>query len=401
MPYRLIAASLLTMAAAFGQGRGPGGGGNPTTTPPPSGGNTPPISNTPGRPGAPSTGNFPPSTYPGDTPQPIMITGKVVLDDGTAPPPGILIERICAASRPHPEGYTDAKGHFAITLGQEIGVMPDASEAPSRNTMAGGNPMGGITQSQLVSCELRAMLPGYRSDQVSLAGKRYMGESEVGTLVLHRLNNVQGLTTSATSALAPKDAKKAYEHGMDAIKKKKVDEAQKDFEKAVEIYPKYAAAWFELGQVYEQRDHIDKAREAYNQALAADSKYINPYERLYRFSVQEQKWQDVADTTDKVLRLNPYDFPGAYYFNGVANLQLNKLDAAEKSMREAVKLDTRHENPRTNYVLGIILAQKQDYAAAAECLRAYLKDVPQGKDSDKVRAQLAEIEKVAQAKQQN
>jgi superkiller protein 3 len=210
---------------------------------------------------------------------------------------------------------------------------------------------------------------------------------------------VEGLTVSATSALAPKDAKKAYEKGLEAIKKSKPDDAQKEFEKAVELYPKYASAWFELGLVYEQRDHADKAREAYNHSIAADGKYINPQERLYMLAAKDQKWPEVGEMTEKVLRLNPYDFPSAYYFNGLANLQLNNLDAAEKSMREAVKLDARHENPRGNYILGIILAQKHDYPAAAECLRAYLKDVPQAKDAEKVRQQLVELEKVAQAKQ--
>jgi len=41
----------------------------------------------------------------------------------------------------------------------------------------------------------------------------------------------------------------------------------------------------------------------------------------------------VADATDRVIRMNPYDFPAAFYYNAVANLQLNKLDVAEKSAR--------------------------------------------------------------------
>ncbi len=398
MRYQIVAFALLTGATLSAQGRGGASTGSNTG----GAGNSPTIGS-PTRPGSttsPGNGPFSTSPFPGDAPHPILLTGKVALDDGTAPPPNILIERVCSGGRPHAEGYTDSKGHFTLTLGQEIGVMPDASEAPNRGDLPGANPaQGGVRDSQLATCELRASFPGFRSDVISLAGKRYMGESEVGTIVLHRLKNVEGLTVSATSALAPKDARKAYEKGLDAIKKNKPDDAQKEFEKAVEAYPKYASAWFELGRVYEQRDHADKAREAYNQSIAADGKYINPQERLYMISAKNQKWPEVAEMTEKVLRLNPYDFPSAYYFNGLANLQLNNLDAAEKSMREAVKLDTRHENPRGNYILGIILAQKRDYPAAADCLRAYLKDVPQANDADKVRQQLAELDKVARAKQ--
>ncbi|HWZ34378.1 MAG TPA: tetratricopeptide repeat protein [Bryobacteraceae bacterium] len=400
MLYRVFAATLFAAITLSAQGRGSTGGSSSTGGSTGAGAGTSTGGNI-GRPSSPSgtTGSLPTSTYPGDAPRPILITGKIMLDDGTPPPNGILIERVCAGGRPRPEGYTDSKGHFTFTLGQEMGVMADASEASNRNEATGANPMGGVRESQLAGCELRAVFAGFRSNVISLAGKQYMGDADVGTIILHRMNNVEGLTISATSALAPKDARKAYERGLDALKKSKTDDAQKEFEKAVDGYPKYASAWYELGRIYERRDHIDQAREAYNHALAADSKYVNPYERLYMLAGTEKKWQEVADTTDKVLRLNPYDFPAAYYFNGVANLQLNKLDVAEKSAREAVKLDTKHENPRSNYILGIILAQKQDLTGAADCLRAYLKDVPNGKDSDLVRRQLADIDKVAQAKQ--
>jgi len=73
--------------------------------------------------------------------------------------------------------------------------------------------------------------------------------TDVGRLVLHRLGQVEGLTISATSAMAPKDAQKAFEKGRDKAAKQKWDEARPFFEKAVQIYPKYAVAWFELGSI--------------------------------------------------------------------------------------------------------------------------------------------------------
>ena len=112
----------------------------------------------------------------------------------------------------------------------------------------------------------------------------------------------------------------------------------------------------------------------------------------------EGKWQEVADASDRVMHLDPYDYPGAYYYNAVANLQLRNFGPAEKSAREALKLDTQHTNPQILYVLGIILAQKQDYAGAAEHLRAYLRVAPDAKESDRVRKQLADLEKTIEAK---
>ena len=77
---------------------------------------------------------------------------------------------------------------------------------------------------RFIDCELRARLAGFRSQSVSLANRRPMDPPDLGTILLHRLSATEGTTVSAASLAAPKDAKKAYEKGMDALKKKKVPE---------------------------------------------------------------------------------------------------------------------------------------------------------------------------------
>ena len=242
----LPAAALFTMAPAWMQTPRPstGVGNNP------SGSIGAPSDGTRGtNPNNPSPFPSPSSTspFPSETTRPMLLTGKVVLDDGSAPGEPVLIERICLG-RPHPEGYSDAKGHFSITLGQEQNMLPDASETPARNTATPSNPTGGVRESDLMNCDLRASLAGFRSQDVSLANRRYLDDPNVGTIVLHRMANIEGLTISATSAMAPKDARKAYEKGLESVKKKKIDDAQKNFEKATGIYPKYASAWFDGGR---------------------------------------------------------------------------------------------------------------------------------------------------------
>jgi len=349
--------------------------------------------------GIPNSTSNPNSTIPDANRRPIFLSGKVMLNDGTLPGERVAIESVCN-NRRHIEGYTDSKGRFSFQFGQERGLFDDASDdSPASRAAAGRINSGGVTQNALMSCEIHAALPGFRSDSISLATHQYLDNPELGTIVLHRLANVEGLTISATSALAPKDARKDYEKGLEALKKNKDDEAQKDFEKAVQLYPKYATAWFELGKLHEKANQLDEARKAYMQAGEADAKYINPYERLYMLAYKDSKWQEVVEESDHVIRLNPYDFPNAYFFNAVANLRLNHLEPAEKSAREAVKLDTKGENPKVNYVLGVILANKQDFAGAAEYLRTYLKAVPNDPDNVKIRQQLADVEQQsAQAK---
>jgi tetratricopeptide (TPR) repeat protein len=391
----------------------PGGGGGGTTTPP--GGNTG---------GAGRTTPFPstnPNQQPGQqqTPfpemnRPIFLSGKVVTDDGTPPPETAVIERVCNGVN-RPEAYTDSKGRFSFELGKNQSMFVDASMSGpnaggfggsgignsggfgSQNTGMGGSSRGGggISERDLMGCEIRAVLPGYRSESVNLANRRAFDNPDIGTILLHRLGKVEGRIISATSLNAPKDAKKAFEKGQDLVKKKKADEAMKSFQKAVESYPKYAAAWYEMGRLQEALKQDAEARKSYEQALAADAKYLNPYLQLAGIAARASNWQDLADATDRAIKLDPFDYPQAYFYNSVANYNLKKYDAAERSAREAQKLDTRHEFPKTSHLLGILLAEKRDFSGAAEQMRNYLKFAPGARDAATVRTQLTEIEKLS------
>lgn len=336
--------------------------------------------------------------------RPIYLSGKVVMEDGTPPPEPVRIERVCNG-QPRPEGYTDTKGRFSIQLGQNTAMFSDASvgsandtfgdpAGPNRGGMGGFGAPGGrlLTERDLMGCELRADLAGYRSDVVNLSGRRMLDNPDVGTIVLRSIAGVEGRSISFTTLAAPKDAKKSYEKALELMKKKKVPEAQKELEKAVSLYPKYAVAWHLLGQIHQQANRVEDARKAYSEAIAADNKYVNPYLQMALLAASENNWQEVADTTDRVIRLNPVQFPQAFFYNSVANYNLQKWDAAEKSAREAVKLDTQHRMPKAQHLLGILLANKNDFAGAAENMKGYLQFAPQAPDADQVRKQLAEVE---------
>jgi tetratricopeptide (TPR) repeat protein len=355
----------------------------------------------------------PTSPFPDDNglgSQPIFISGTVLLSDGTALTERAKIERVCNGS-PRLETYTDKKGRFSFEVGRSL-EMQDASSGTDINGGAGsrlgGSRAGGASsrmggssaERALWGCELRAALAGFRSDVVSLTNIHYMDNPDVGAIILHRLGNVDGLTISVVSALAPKDARKAYEKGREAASKRNLDEAQKNFEKAVELYPKYSVAWFDLGRLQEQRDHAEEARKAYEQAVAAEPKYVEPYERLSWLALHESKWQELVDRTDQWLRLDPMSSPDVYYLSSIGNLQTQHLDAAEKNAREAIRLDPAKKNMRTRYILGLALAQKQEFTASAEAIRTFLEAAPDAKEAEAVRKQLAQIEEAARGKTQ-
>jgi tetratricopeptide (TPR) repeat protein len=321
------------------------------------------------------------------------------MEDGTPPPEPVPIQLVCRAS-PHNVGYTDPKGTFGVDLNNKMNrtMYADASDTSSPyNPTSGssGNSSGsGTFGGQYMGCDVQVQLAGFRSDVIHLDARRSLDNPEIGTIILHRLGNVEGLTISATSQMAPKDAKKAYDKGFVAVQKNKSDEAQKEFEKAVAIYPKFAAAWFQLGLTQEEKKDTEGARKSFEQALAADPKYVNPYLELASMAMREQKWQEAADQSDKLLRLNPVDFPRAWMVNALANYYLKNMDVAEKSAREGIERDLVHRFPVMHRILASIVAQKKDYTAAAQNLRDYLRLAPNATDVEDVKKQLAEVEKI-------
>jgi tetratricopeptide (TPR) repeat protein len=400
----VLTANGLCLSAVFGQVKGP-------VSTAPASGTTAPGSVTGSIPGTTSGGTR--GTIPGTVgpstnappPGPIYISGRVALEDGTVPPPGqVAIERVCNGN-PRVEGYTDGRGYFRVQVnGQNPSVFQDASESGAgtyggfgvdRGSGMGQSGMNGMgSDVALADCELRARFAGYRSQTVSLINRRELDDPNVGTILLHRMAASEGTTVSAISLAAPKDARKAFGKGQNAVKKQKLDDAAKEYAKAVELYPKYAVAWCELGKLQVRRNQADDARKSFRSAMEADPKFVEPYLRLSFLAAQTQQWQELADVSDLALKLDPFSNPHEFFFNAVAHFNLKEPEAAEKSAREAGRLDTRHEVPDSEHLLGVILAQRQDYAAAAEHLRAYLQYRPDARDAETVRGQLAQIEKL-------
>ena len=410
----LLLVTVSCSSLLFGQAKGGGGTPPASTGTAPTGPSTP--TNTTPIPTMPSTNNTQPQAPTFS--RPMYVMGRVIMDDGAPPPSGISIVRWCSGTK-RIMGYTTTKGEFSFDMNHADASFQDASTPGTMNLsdptstraslddpmgsmrgtgsggLSGASGMGGMgTSSVLMNCELRAELTGYRSSTIQLAQRRVMDDPEVGAIMLHRMGKDEGTTVSMTSMMAPKDARKAYEKGQEALKKKKVEEAEKEFQKAVTSYPKYADAWYRLGVIQMDRKENETARSSFAQAIAADPKLVTPYVNMAILDAQNAKWKEVADSTGKAIRLDPVDFPVAFYFDSLANYNLQNFEAAEKSARQLQKLDTSHRFPIVDRILASVLADRKDYSGAAQQMRDYLKVAGTAKDADEVRGQLQQLEKL-------
>jgi tetratricopeptide (TPR) repeat protein len=311
-----------------------------------------------------------------------------------------VIQTICRG-RKHSETYSDVHGSFSFRFGDpNQSAVASISDATTSSMNRTGSQRSGDVQ----DCQLQAELAGFSSQTVELNSRLgTMNNIDVGRLPLHRLAHVDGTSISVTSALAPPAAKKAFEKGLGQEKKSKWDDAQKSFEKAVAIYPRYATAWYQLGRLQlrkqllnpTQDDGAQLAKHSFEQSVAADSKYVNPYDGLAQLAMLARDWHNVIEITNRLVSLNPVNFPDAYYDNAVANYNLKNFDDAEKSAEQGVRVDDAHQILKLQYLLAMVLLQKQNYQAASEHMQLFLSQAKQPEDLDLGRKGLAEIQRVS------
>jgi hypothetical protein len=371
----------------------------------------PPPSTPPSRPAIPAPSSTQPS-QPGEE-RVMILQGRIATNDGTPVPIDALVERVCN-NNVRQQVNASSHGDFNMQLGSRADSFVDASGDPaSQSGATGKDSVMGIPRRELTNCELRASVSGFHSDVISLGALTTFGGSsidvvDVGAIVVQRTAKIEGTTLSATPYQAPKDARKAYEKGLEAEKKANLASARKYFETAVEIYPKYASAWFQLGTVLLKENQKDAARRAYTQATTINTSFLPPYMSLAVMAYEAKDWAEVLKLTNHILERDPLNhvavagyildldalnYTGAYFYNAVANYKLDKFEDAESSALKAEHL-LLSRFPQLHLLLAEIHARKNNYPAAISELQTYLELAPYAEDADQAREQLAQLEKL-------
>ncbi len=342
----------------------------------------------------------------------VFIAGNVIQEDGNPPPFGTVIELDCGDTVTR-EAMVDSLGRygFQVGSGNRIGrLMPDASDRIGEDIYGNGaefqtpgtRTLPAILRTtplhvRLRRCELRAQYPGYRSTSVRMKIGTIFGYTEVEPILVYRALKVQGTLVSLTALLAPKKARKSVEQATKALRKQRFDEAEGLLKSAIKSYPGNAEAWYELGEMYHMQKRVNEARNSYSKAVEADKMFVRPHIRLARLAMEVEDWKGAVRYADEALKLDPIDFPEAYYLHALASFNLADLEAAERSARKGQRLDLDHGYPDLHLILANILSMKNDSRGSMEEMRSYLRVAGDGEHAAVVRARLEEKEKPAKA----
>ncbi len=162
----------------------------------------------------------------------------------------------------------------------------------------GSSNMDSLGFVDLSSCEIRAVLAGYRSSTIQLGRRSVFESPDIGTIVLRPLreSEMRDATVSVTSLDAPDKARGALEKSRKELGKDSPNwgRAGEQFETAVALHPAYAEAWYELGEVRLREDKVDEARSAFQKAIESDTQYVKPYAPLALIELKSGNTEESA-----------------------------------------------------------------------------------------------------------
>ena len=187
----------------------------------------------------------------------------------------------------------------------------------------------------------------------------------------------------------PKEAKKAYDQGLKLKAEKQLDRAIESFGRALQLYPEYFQAFASRGETHIAQNRSAEAAEDFEQSLKLNEEYGPALRGAGYCKLEQQQFAEAIPYLDRAVTVDPRDVD-AHLFLGIANLSLDRREAAGRALQQALKRDG--ERAVTAHVyLADLYTRQQQYVAAADELRAYLKARPNAPNAAKLKATEAEL----------
>jgi tetratricopeptide (TPR) repeat protein len=203
-------------------------------------------------------------------------------------------------------------------------------------------------------------------------------------------NGGQNKPISAAELNVPDKARKEFDKGTEAMAKSHWDEAEKHFEKATEIYPRYASAFNNLGVVAINRNNAPAARSYFQQAINFDDHLASAYLNISKLDYNEHRLKEAQTPLAKALALDPMNVE-AMLLMAASQLSTGGFDEA---IAYAHKI---HTLPHEKFAISHIIAaraceQSKKIPQAIGEYRLYLQEAPQSPLAQGARDAMARLQ---------
>jgi tetratricopeptide (TPR) repeat protein len=192
----------------------------------------------------------------------------------------------------------------------------------------------------------------------------------------------------------PKAARDSYSKALKCLEKRDAACAEEQMLAAVKAAPQYAEAWNSLGTFAYHRKEYPLAAERFRKSLEADPELYAPLVNLggvlLNLGQSDDAW---TYNVNAVLRE-----PGDALANsqlGMTYIAQNRLELAEKYLKEAIRLDPAHfSNPHIH--LAEVHYRRKNWAQAAGQLEEFLRYHPDLPEAARFRAEIDRLRSLLQ-----
>jgi len=196
-------------------------------------------------------------------------------------------------------------------------------------------------------------------------------------------------TVDVSYAEIPPSALKLYMNAQKLSQDGEREKAIEQLEKAIFIYPEFANAFNELGLQYLRLRKMEKAEEAFQEALKISPRAFAPRLNYGILLVQVKRYEPGAAILREVT-VEDDSSASAHLFLGRALIGLDNYGEAEKQLVKAASLGGNDAIEARRY-LGAVYIERHENQRAAQELEAYLQLSPKVRDAQSIRKIIAEL----------
>jgi Tfp pilus assembly protein PilF len=175
----------------------------------------------------------------------------------------------------------------------------------------------------------------------------------------------------------PKEARKAFNQSLKFKENNEPNKALDGFSRAIDLYPGYYQALSERGDLYVTQRKLTDAAADFERAVKINAHYGPALRGAGYCKLEQGEFAEAIRDFEQSVSADP-DNANTHLLLGIANLQLDRRDAAKAALLKALSF-----NPpplRAHIHLANLYAKEHLYQQAADELRKYLDAAPEDPD---------------------
>jgi tetratricopeptide (TPR) repeat protein len=172
-------------------------------------------------------------------------------------------------------------------------------------------------------------------------------------------SNKSSAKPGVVRAVSPEEQKALArnERGLEYFSKNKFEQALKEYEEALKLYPSLAAAHNNMGSAYFALARYEEAARSFKEAARLDPSYAQAHFNLALAFIKLGREREASDALDAASR--------AYTAAGDEHLEAGRLKEAEESFRALLQIDPEYALAFQRIGLVYNAARRFDEAAAS------------------------------------